>query len=88
MSKNVTLIVDEMFLQKCAQYQAGEYSGVSPDGELYKGILTFMITGLKKSVPYVIQSLPEVTFTGEWLAKKIAECIKTFMMLGFLCGVL
>ena len=83
MSKNVTLIVDEMFLQKCAQYQAGEYSGMSPDGELYKGILTFMITGLKKSVPYVIQSLPEVTFTGEWLAKKIDECIKTLHDAGF-----
>ena len=83
MSKKVILIIDEMYLQKFADYQAGLYSGTSPDGQLYKGIVSFMITGLKKSVPYVVQSLPEVTFTGEWLAKKIAECITTLHEAGF-----
>ena len=41
-SKDLILMVDEMFLQKCAQYQGGEYIGVNEDGKLYKGILAFM----------------------------------------------
>ena len=36
MSKNVILIIDEMFLQKCAQHHAGVYSGTDVSGELYK----------------------------------------------------
>ena len=28
-------MVDEMFLQKCAQYQGSEYKGVNEDGKLY-----------------------------------------------------
>ena len=83
MSKKVILIIDEMFLQKCAEYQAGVYSGTDSSGQLYKGIVSFMITGLKKNIPYVVQSLPEVTFTGKWLAKKISECIKTLHESGF-----
>ena len=53
------------------------YSGTNESGELYKGLVSFMITGLKKNIPYVVQSIPEVTFTGRWLAEKISECIQT-----------
>ena len=83
MSKKVILIIDEMFLQKCAQYQAGVYTGTDVSGELYKGILSFMITGLKKNIPYVVQSIPEITFTGKWLADKIADCVQTLHDAGF-----
>ena len=69
-------MVDEMFLQKEASYQSGDYVGEDEKGELYKGIACFMIVGLKQSVPHVIQALPEVTITGEWLAEKIV--INTF----------
>ena len=31
-------MVDEMFLQKCAQYQGGEYKGVNEDGKLYNWV--------------------------------------------------
>ena len=41
-----------------------------------KGILSFMITGLKRNIPYVVQSIPETTFTGKWLADKIAEFVQ------------
>ena len=50
---------------------------------MYKGIVGFMIVGLKESIPYVIQSIPEVTFTGKWLCEKIAENIQTLIEAGF-----
>ena len=83
MSKDVVLCVDEMFLQKMSQYQGGEFVGEDEEGNLYKGIVAFMIVGLKKSVPYVIQACPETTFDGEWLAAKIAENLKTLTEAGF-----
>ena len=63
MSKDVVLMVDEMYLQKCIQYMAGENVGEDENGELYKGVIGFTIAGLKESVPYVIQAIPEATFT-------------------------
>ena len=62
---DVILMVDEMFLQKEASYQSGDYVGEDEEGDLYKGIACFMIVGLKQSVPHVIQAIPEVTITGE-----------------------
>ena len=50
------LMIDEMDLQKSAQYQSGKYVGVDEEG-----IITFMVVGLKQSVPFVIQAIPEVT---------------------------
>ena len=32
-------MIDEMYLQKAAQYQDGKYVGVNENGDLYKGIL-------------------------------------------------
>ena len=72
-----------MFLQKCIQYMSGKLGGEDENGDLYKGIIGFMIAELKESVPYVIQAIPEVTFTGKWLCEKIAENIKTLSEAGF-----
>ena len=52
------LMIDETYLRKSAQYQSGEYM-VGVDEE---GITTFMVVGLKQSVPFVIQAIPEVIF--------------------------
>jgi len=38
-------MVDEMYLQKATQYHSGEYVGADEDGNLYKGIVAFMIGG-------------------------------------------
>ena len=43
-------MTDEMYLQKTAQYQNGDYGGVSDDRDLFKGKLLFMIVGLKELV--------------------------------------
>ena len=83
MSSDVILMVDEMFLQKGTSLQGGEYIGEDEAGELYKGIACFMIVGLKESVPYVIQAVPEVKITGNWLAEKISASIEALAKNGF-----
>ena len=83
MSKDVIISVDEMYLLKCTQYTNGEYVGADKDGKLYKGIVAFLIVGLKESVPYVIQAIPEVKITGKWLAKIMLENIKSLTLNGF-----
>jgi hypothetical protein len=84
-SNNCILMVDEMYLQKAAQYQGGEYVGADDEGNLYKGIVAFMVVGLKESIPFVVQAIPEVTFSGKWLADKMANCIANPTTSGFLC---
>ena len=68
-------MVDEMYLEKATQYHNGEYVGVDNERNLYKGIVTFMIMGLKESIPYIVQTIPEVKFISEWLAHKMSNCI-------------
>ena len=60
------LMIDEMYLRKSAQYQSGEYVGVDEEG-----IITFMVVGLKQSIPFVVQAIPEVIFNEHWLVEKI-----------------
>ena len=48
---------------KCTYKKSQEYFGeemirCDKEGELYQGIVCFMIVGLKESIPYVINSSP------------------------------
>ena len=43
--RDCILMIDEMYLQKSAQYQSGEYVGVGEEGNLCKGIVVFMVVG-------------------------------------------
>ena len=72
-----------MFLQKWLQYMAGVRVREDENADLYKGIVGFMIAELKKSIPYMIQAISEVTFNGKWLCEKIAENIQTLVDAGF-----
>ena len=58
-SKDVILLIDEMYLQKSEEYHGGEIVGCDEEGKLYKGLVGFMIVGLKQSIPYIIKSIPE-----------------------------
>ena len=64
LSNDVVLMVDEMYLEKSCEYDGGNYIGADSDGKLYKGLVAFMIIGLKRNVPYVIRASPEVTLNG------------------------
>ena len=48
-----------------------------------KGIIVFMISGLKKTVASVVKACPEVTVNGEWLSEEIIKCILQLINAGF-----
>ena len=74
-SRDCILMIDEMYLQKSAQYQSGEYV---EEGNLYKGIVRFMVVGLKLSIPFVVQFVVH----GQWLAKKINDNADNLIEIG------
>ena len=63
-------------MQKSAQYQSGENV---EEGNLYKGIFAFLVVELKQSIPFTVQTIPEVTFKGQWLAEKINDNIDSLI---------
>ena len=70
-SRDCILMIDEMYLQKSAQYHTGECVGVDEESTLYKGIVAFVVVRLKQSVPFVVQAIPEVTFNGQVAGQQI-----------------
>ena len=72
-------MIDQMYLQKSAQYQSGENV---EERNLYKGIFAFLVVELKQSIPFVVQTIPEVTFNGQWLAEKISDNIDNLIETG------
>lgn len=81
--KDVVLLADEMYLQKGMQYHGGKLIGSDEDGQLYKGIMVFMIVSLKQSIPFVIKAVPEVSVEGVWLRNHIDESITSLQGIGF-----
>ena len=81
--KDVVLLMDEVYLQKEAQYQGGRMIGVDNEGILYKGVMTFMIISLKKKFNFVIRAILEVKIEGKWLADHVGECITSLQENGF-----
>ena len=55
-SRDCILMIGELCLQKSAHYGEG-----NEEGNLYKGIVMFMVVGLKKSIPFAVQPIPEIT---------------------------
>ena len=76
-------MVDEMYLEKDTQYYSGECVGANNERNLYKGIVSIMIVGLKELIPYIVQAIPEVKFSGEWLADKMSYCIDDLTSVDF-----
>ena len=76
-SEDVVLMFDEMYLQKCEEYCGGKIIGANESNELYKGLLPFMIVGLKENVPYIIKSVPEQNIDGKWIKEQILDSLKT-----------
>ena len=80
---DVVLLLDEIYLPKDMQYQGGNLVRVDSEGNLFKGVTTFMINSLKQSIPFVIKAIPEVKIEGLWLSEQIDECIYTLHKTGF-----
>ena len=56
--------------------------GVDKEGNLNKGIIAFMVVGLKQPIPFVVQAIPEVICNGHSLAEKISDNIDNLIELG------
>ena len=56
-SKDVILMFDEMYLHKREEYAGGKLVGADADGNLYEGIVCFMIVGFNltwcHSLPFI-----------------------------------
>ena len=82
-STDVMLLFDEIYVQKSEEYVGGASYGADEQGQLYKGVVCFMIIGLKSNLPYVIRSVPEINIKGEWLKGEILSCIGDLQKIGF-----
>ena len=74
--EDVCMIFDEMYLQKSQAYFGGEMIGCDDEGELCKGIVCFMIVGLKESIPYLIKPSPETNIDANWLETELLESLE------------
>ena len=82
-SEDLILMADEMYLRKKVQYSGGEYVGADKDGNLYKGIVVFMVCGLKKTLPIFVKASPENKLNGTWMSEQLEECVCTLAEAGF-----
>ena len=82
-SSDCVLLIDEMYLQKGVEYHGGSLVGADRDGELYTGIMVFMIVSLKKSIPFVVKACPEYKISGQWLSMQIEESLETLFESSF-----
>ena len=57
--------------------------GTDSNGQLCKGVVCFMIVGLKSNVPYIIRSVPETKIKGKWLKEEIFRVIDVLHEFGF-----
>ena len=71
------------FLQKLVEYHIGNFVCQDEEGNLYKGIVNFMIVPLKQFIPVVIKSCPETTISGKWLKDEIDRSIFDLKSCGF-----
>ena len=76
-------MADEMYLRKKVQYSGGEYIGADKDGNLYKGIVVFMVCGLQKNLPIVVKASPETKLNGTSMSEQLEECVCTLAEASF-----
>ena len=79
MSQDVCVILDEMFLQKCAEFSGGTIT----IGELYKSVSCFMINSFKDNISYIIKAIPVVKIDSNWLNNAIIETLNLLLNSGF-----
>ena len=81
--QDVMLMADEMYFQKKVVYSNGECIGLDDSGNPLKGIVVFMISGLKASIPIVVKAFPEISLNEKWIANHMAECVSSQSKAGF-----
>ena len=84
-SEDICLIFDEMYLLKSEDYFRREMIGCVDEGELYKGIVCFMIVDFKEPIPYVIKLSTETNNDVNCLKTELSDSLKIYPNCGF-CG--
>ena len=82
-STDVIVIFDEIYLQKCEEYFGGETFGVDENGDIFKGMLCFMLVGLKSNTPFIIKCVPEREVNGDFVMNNLKECLQCLYELDF-----
>ena len=77
------MIFIEMYSLKSQEYFWGEMIGCDDEGELYTGIVCFMIVGLEESIPYMIKSSPETNIDANWLKTELLDSLEILSNFGF-----
>ena len=63
-----------MYEEKATQHHGCEYAGADDEGNLYKDIVAFMIAWLKESIPYIVETIHKIKFSGELLPDTMPNC--------------
>lgn len=71
---DVVLLIDEMHLQESVEYDGRDSVGADEHGELYTGILCFMVVSLKKSTPFILLSIPVIRLNSDIVLTGIETC--------------
>ena len=87
-SEDVILLYDELYLQQCDQYSGGKVEVFDANGNLYTGIVCFIIIGLKLSEPYIIKvklslRVPKVNLCCGWLKDELELTLNVIIEFGF-----
>ena len=72
-SEDICLLLDEMHLRKCEEYFGGELTGSDKSEELDKGIVCFMMEGMKQSIPW--DQVISRNNNALWLRDELFECL-------------
>ena len=72
-----------MYLQKDVQFEQCKLIGCDDNGNLFKAIMTFVIVGKRKNVPFVVKAVPESKIDGKWLSGQIMEGMQSLHEIGF-----
>ena len=72
-------MLDEIYLQKDVQYLGGKLVGVDSEGNLFKGVMTFMINSFKQSIPFVIKAISKVKIEGLRLTKQLMHVFRHYI---------
>ena len=75
-SKDIVVLFDGMYLQKCVEYCGGVFFGSNINNEPCKSIVCFMIIGLKENVPYVGKAAPVTLINSELLKDELLNCLE------------
>ena len=77
--KDILLLTDKIYQQKEVQFLLG----CDDNGNLFKGIMTFMIVGVRKNVSLMVKAVPESKIEAKGLSGHIMESIESLHEIGF-----